>query len=81
MDKKFIGLSLILGGIAAVSYATGKFCGYADGVKATAKLEDWEFAELKKEITYESDIDWKPSLPGHRGSHEPAAGGGSGDRV
>ena len=50
MDKKFIGLSLILGGIAAVSYATGKFCGYADGVKATAKLEDWEFEELKKEI-------------------------------
>lgn len=50
MDKKFIGLSLILGGVAAVSYATGKFCGYVDGVKATAKLQDWELEELRKEI-------------------------------
>ena len=50
MDKKFVGLSLILGGVAAVSYATGKFCGYVDGVKATAKLQDWEFKQLKEDI-------------------------------
>lgn len=50
MDKKFLGLTLIIGGVAAASYATGKFCGFVDGIKATAKLEDYEFAELKKEI-------------------------------
>ena len=50
MDRKFVGLTLILGGVAAVSYATGRFCGFVDGIKSTAKLEDWEFAELKKEI-------------------------------
>ena len=50
MDKKFIGLALLLGGVAAASYATGKFCGFVDGIKATAKLEDYEFNKLKEDI-------------------------------